>query len=145
MEASVNIYIMTNCRSVKTGNGIAAAVIEFVSKNGQKATKTLVDSYGVTTDNAMVLRHLEHAMECLTKACYITLYTSNEYVSGHLRLGSLKQWKENGWKNAHGHEIANRRVWESIEFLSQIHSLHIAESPSHEYHAYMRGELERYE
>ena len=144
MEPIVNIYIMTNCKGIKTSIGHAVTVLEFVTASGQKATKLMHHERGASTDNAMVLYELEQALLMLNKACHVTIYTDNTYVSGHIATGHLQSWKDNGWCNARGVEIANKRTWQNIYFLMQVHSIRVSDEKEYEYRSMMSEELEKY-
>jgi len=141
-EVSVNIYIWTNCSTLRTNHGEARSEIEFVSKNGKRATKTLCHEYGYSTNNAMVLYQLLDCLNSLTMPCYITLYTDNPYVTETFQHKRLYRWKKDGWLNGHGQEIANRKAWESIEFLRQIHCIVMADPESDRYRQYRERKME---
>jgi ribonuclease HI len=89
--------------------------------NGQE--KTLHGAEAHTTNNRMELLAAIKALEALTRPSEVNVYTDSQYV----RLGMttwMKQWKRNGWRNSKKEPVKNADLWQMLDTLSSMHTIH---------------------
>lgn len=119
----VGIYVKSHFRGNPRGTGEAAAVVEYIGRDGKSYTRTQNVSVEHDTKNALHLKICIAAMRILIKPCCITFYMDNEYMKNACLLGWMKNWKQAGWKKAGGKELANAEEWRQIYMLTQIHDV----------------------
>lgn len=86
-----------------------------------------VEKFGweeVTTNNRMELTAAIRALERLTQACEVHLYTDSAYVANAFNENWLKNWKMRGWKTANKQDVSNRDLWEQLDALNAKHQVH---------------------
>ncbi len=89
--------------------------------NGQE--KTLHGGEAHTTNNRMELMAAIKALESLTRACEVDLYTDSQY----LRQGMMQwmhTWKRNGWQNSKKEAVKNADLWKRLDALASTHQIH---------------------
>ncbi|MCR3754628.1 MAG: ribonuclease HI [Candidatus Westeberhardia cardiocondylae] len=95
------------------GPGGFATIIKY-----QNITKIFKAGYQMTTNNRMELIAIIKALENVTHAHNILIYTDSTYI----KLGTtkwIKNWKKNGWKNSKHKTIKNLDLWQKINLLIQ--------------------------
>ena len=75
-----------------------------------------------TTNNRMELMAAIQALETLTEACDVTLYTDSKYVQQGISQW-LPNWIRRGWKTAGGDPVKNRDLWERLQAASAPHTI----------------------
>ena len=75
-----------------------------------------------TTNYRMELMAAIQALETLTEACDVTLYTDSKYVQQ-----GISQWLPNcirrGWKTAGGAPVKNQDLWERLNAAAKRHHI----------------------
>lgn len=97
---NVSIYIKSSFRGNPRGAGEAAAVIEFIDKQGKSHKRQQRTQIEADTKNALHLKICIAAMRVLLKPCDITVFIDCDYMANACRLGWLDKWQQDGWKKA---------------------------------------------
>lgn len=116
MVSEVIIYTDGACRG-NPGPGGWGAVLAYGSKK-----KELSGSEIETTNNRMELLAAIQALESLTRACKVSLYTDSQY----LRKGILEwmdNWKKRGWKTAARKPVKNQDLWVRLDRAIMRHDI----------------------
>lgn len=120
---NVSIYIKSSFRGNPRGAGEAAAVIEFIDKQGKSHKRQQRTQIEADTKNALHLKICIAAMRVLLKPCDIKIYIDCEYMANACRLGWLDKWQQDGWKKANRKPPANVEEWKQFYMLMQIHTV----------------------
>ena len=75
-----------------------------------------------TTNNRMELMAAIGALELLSRACAVDVYTDSQYVRGGIT-GWLKGWKKNGWRTADKKPVKNIELWQRLDLAAQRHTV----------------------
>ena len=75
-----------------------------------------------TTNNRMELMAAIQALETLTEACDVTLYTDSKYVQQGISQW-LPNWVRRGWKTAGGAPVKNQDLWERLNAAAKRHHI----------------------
>lgn len=129
---NVNIYIETDGGGAKKRYRTYAAIVEFITKNGEPVTRAACGTEKATGNRIMLLA-LAAALGILKKPCEVTVYMDCPYVTENIRRGRMYEWQENGWKTIRGEPTANREEWEEITRLIKRHQLAFAAVNTHSY------------
>lgn len=116
MASEVIIYTDGACRG-NPGPGGWGAVLAYGTKK-----KELSGSERETTNNRMELLAAIQALESLTRACKVSLYTDSQY----LRKGILEwmdNWKKRGWKTAARKPVKNQDLWIRLDRAITRHDI----------------------
>ncbi len=92
-----------------------------VLKSGD-TVKELSGGDGATTNNRMELMAAICALESLTRACEVDVYTDSSYVRGGIT-GWLAGWKRNGWKTADKKPVKNVELWHRLDEAAKRHQI----------------------
>ena len=95
------------------GPGGYAAVI--LNKDSKKL-RTVAGAEKDSTNNRMELRAVIEALKIIPGSSKIELYSDSSYVLNGLS-NWIEGWKNNGWKTSSRKEVANRDLWEKLDFL----------------------------
>ena len=75
-----------------------------------------------TTNNRMEMMAIIQALEALTSACEVELYTDSQYVlKGFTEW--LPGWKAKGWKTADKKPVKNVDLWQRLEEAATKHKI----------------------
>lgn len=118
---NVSIYIKSSFRGNPRGAGEAAAVIEFIDKQGKSHKRQQRTQIEADTKNALHLKICIAAMRVLLKPCDIKIYIDCEYMANACRLGWLDKWQQDGWKKANRKPPANVEEWKQFYMLMRFH------------------------
>lgn len=113
----VTIYTDGACRG-NPGPGGWGAVIRYKSKE-----KQIFGGDANTTNNRMELLAAIEALNSLTRACEVKLYTDSQYLRKGI-LEWLANWKAKGWKTASRKPVKNQDLWQQLDEACQRHSIH---------------------
>ena len=116
MTKRVVIYTDGAC-SGNPGPGGWGAILSF---NGTE--KELSGGEALTTNNRMELMAAISALEALTRACDIDLWTDSEYLRGGI-MSWMKGWKRNGWKTADKNPVKNVELWQRLDEAAAKHNV----------------------
>lgn len=84
--------------------------------------KKIKGSEAHTTNNRMELMAAIQALNLLTRASEINLYTDSQYVRQGM-MGWVAQWKKNGWKNSKKEPVKNIDLWQQLDALATKHNI----------------------
>jgi ribonuclease HI len=73
-----------------------------------------------TTNNRMELTAVIRALESLTRACPVELYTDSQYVKNGIETW-IHSWRRNGWKTADKKPVKNADLWHELDALAAKH------------------------
>ncbi len=84
--------------------------------------KELCGGEAITTNNRMELMAAIMALETLTRACAVDLYTDSQYVRQGVTAW-IHAWKRNGWRTADRKPVKNVDLWQRLEAAGQRHEV----------------------
>jgi ribonuclease HI len=84
--------------------------------------KELSGSADLTTNNQMELMAAIQALETLSRACAVDLYTDSTYVQKGMKEW-LANWRKRGWKTAAGKPVKNADLWRRLDAAAQRHQV----------------------
>ena len=116
MTRRVTIFTDGAC-SGNPGPGGWGAILSF---NGVE--KELCGGEADTTNNRMELMAAISALEALTRACDIDLWTDSEYLRGGI-MSWMKGWKRNGWKTSAKQPVKNVELWQRLDEAAAKHNI----------------------
>ena len=87
-----------------------------------EARKTLNGGEAQTTNNRMELMAAIQALESLTRACVVDLYTDSQYVRQGITQW-MHGWKRNGWKTADKKPVKNADLWQRLDDVVKRHTV----------------------
>ncbi len=116
MVKTVVIYTDGACRG-NPGRGGWGAVLRY---NGHE--KKLRGGELQTTNNRMELMAAIQALESLTEACAIELYTDSNYVRQGLNEW-LPTWRKRNWQTADKKPVKNQDLWQRLEAAAARHKI----------------------
>ena len=116
MTKRVTIYTDGACRGNPGPGGWGA----LLSYNGHE--RELFGGEANTTNNRMELTAAIRALEALSRACAIDLYTDSTYVRQGI-MAWMHNWKKNGWKTAAKKPVKNAELWQALDAACQRHDI----------------------
>lgn len=116
MTKRVSIWTDGAC-SGNPGPGGWGAILRFDGRE-----KELKGGEAGTTNNRMELAAAIAALEALTRACAVDLYTDSQYVRSGVT-SWLSAWKARGWKTADRKPVKNVDLWRRLEEASARHDI----------------------
>jgi len=75
-----------------------------------------------TTNNRMELMAAIQALETLTEACTVDLYTDSQYVRQGITEW-MPNWIRRNWRTAGGDPVKNRDLWERLHAATHRHTI----------------------
>ncbi len=75
-----------------------------------------------TTNNRMELMAAIMALENLSRACAVALYTDSEYVRQGITEW-LPGWVRRGWRTASGSAVKNQDLWQRLQEAARSHQV----------------------
>jgi ribonuclease HI len=112
----VEIYTDGACRGNPGPGGWAA----LLKAGGHE--REISGAETATTNNRMELTAVIRALEALTRACDIDLYTDSQYVKNGIQ-SWIHNWKRNGWRTADRKPVKNAELWRELDALVQQHAI----------------------
>jgi ribonuclease HI len=116
MSGRVSIWTDGAC-SGNPGPGGWGAVLRFGDRE-----KELKGGEADTTNNRMELTAAIEALEALTRACAVDLYTDSQYLRGGVT-SWIAAWKARGWKTADRKPLKNVELWRRLEEAAAKHDI----------------------
>ncbi|KAA2244215.1 ribonuclease HI [Salinarimonas soli] len=116
MSEPVTIYTDGAC-SGNPGPGGWGALLLFKGKE-----RELSGGEPVTTNNRMELMAAISALEALSRACTVDVYTDSQYVRQGITQW-LKGWKANGWRTASRDPVKNEDLWRRLDEARNRHEV----------------------
>ncbi len=117
----VTIYTDGSCLG-NPGPGGWGALLVYENADGEHR-KELSGAEPNTTNNRMELTAVIRALETLTRACAVELFTDSQYVKKAFTDGWLAKWKKNGWKTAAKKPVKNQELWQELDALMARHQV----------------------
>lgn len=114
--SSVVIYTDGACKG-NPGPGGWGAVLRAGGRE-----RELFGGEPLTTNNRMELTAVIRALEALTRACDIDLYTDSQYVKQGIETW-IHGWKRNGWRTSDKKPVKNAELWRELDALAQRHTI----------------------
>jgi ribonuclease HI len=116
--ASKRVAIWTDgACSGNPGPGGWGAILTFDGKE-----RELCGGEALTTNNRMELMAAISALETLTRACHVDVYTDSQYVRGGIT-GWMAGWKKRGWKTADKKPVKNIELWQRLDEAQARHDV----------------------
>lgn len=121
-----NIKIYTDGASSKNGSpeqraGYGVVIVEegsdcehAISGSGSSATNQQMEIFACTIG-------LLRTLELFPEECYVEVYSDSAYVVNCINQGWYIKWQTNGWLNAKGQPVANKRLWEGLLIAIDAH------------------------
>ena len=75
-----------------------------------------------TTNNRMELMAAIKALNALTQACTVELYTDSQYVKGGMT-DWIHDWKKNSWKTSAKKPVKNAELWQALDEAVARHTV----------------------
>jgi ribonuclease HI len=113
----VEIYTDGAC-SGNPGPGGWGAVLDY----GGREKELFGGEAGKTTNNRMELMAAIRALESLTRAANVHLYTDSIYLRNGITKW-LPSWKRNGWQTAARQPVKNADLWQRLEAAVKRHDV----------------------
>ncbi|RUO28822.1 ribonuclease HI [Aliidiomarina sedimenti] len=87
-----------------------------------KHEKELAQGFRLTTNNRMELMATVVALNALTKACKIDVYTDSEYVRQGITKW-IQGWKKKGWMTSAKKPVKNQDLWQALDSAIARHKI----------------------
>jgi ribonuclease HI len=84
--------------------------------------KELFGGEAHTTNNRMELLAVIRALEALTRATVVELYTDSQYVKNGIETW-IHAWRRNGWKTSDKKPVKNADLWRELETAAARHTV----------------------
>ena len=114
--SGVVIYTDGACRG-NPGPGGWGAILSY-----GETEKELYGSAPDTTNNRMELTAAIAALDALSRACSVDLYTDSQYVRQGV-LEWMANWKKRGWKTAAKKPVKNQDLWQELDQAMALHDI----------------------
>ena len=113
---SVKIYADGACKGNPGPGGWGALLV----KDGIE--KELFGGESATTNNRMELTAAIRALDALTRACEVEIYTDSQYVQKGMTEW-VNNWKRRGWRTADRQPVKNVDLWQQLETAAARHKV----------------------
>ena len=97
-------------------------------KNKEKQVSGFKDN---TTNNVMELTAVIEGIKAINKPCNLTIYSDSAYVCNAFIQNWIESWQNNGFKNAHKKEVANKELWLELIDLLKNHNFKFVKVKGH--------------
>ena len=113
---SVKIYADGACKGNPGPGGWGALLV----RGGVE--KELFGGESATTNNRMELTAAIRALDALTRACEVDIYTDSQYVQKGMTEW-VNSWKRRGWRTADRQPVKNVDLWQQLETAAARHKV----------------------
>lgn len=114
--AAVVVYTDGGCRG-NPGPGAWAALLRYCEHE-----RELSGAEPITTNNRMELMGAIVALETLTRASRVVLYTDSQYVKKGMTEW-LRSWVARGWLTADRKPVKNADLWQRLQTAAERHQV----------------------
>lgn len=115
MPKHIDIHISSCC----SGNpGTAGYGLKLVYAQHQK---TISGGYRYTTNGRIALHSVIVALQAVTEACQIAIFTPVDYLVKAFAQDWVTKWVENDWHKADGQPVKNQDLWQELLKLIDKH------------------------
>ncbi|SNV79735.1 ribonuclease HI, degrades RNA of DNA-RNA hybrids [Haemophilus pittmaniae] len=108
MQKRIDIFTDGSCLGNPGAGGIGVLL------RYKQHEKQISQGYFQTTNNRMELRAVIEALNALTEACTVTLYSDSQYMKNGITQW-IFNWKKNNWKASTGKPVKNKDLWQLLE------------------------------
>ena len=115
-EGAVEVYADGACKGNPGPGGWGVLLIEAGSE------RELHGGEPATTNNRMELTAVIRALESLTRACEVDVYTDSQYVQKGMTEW-LAAWKRRGWRTADRQPVKNEDLWRHLDDEARHHKV----------------------
>jgi ribonuclease HI len=115
----VTIYTDGACTGNPGPGGYGAVILQ----DGKR--RELSQGYKRTTNNRMELMAAIAALESLTQASQVRLFTDSKYLSDAINKGWTDTWQANGWRKSDKGKVLNIDLWKRLLHLLDQHDVRI--------------------
>lgn len=137
----IRIFVENSWKSPARKDGVAMWLVE-CKRRGEPKTREGFIHLEAGTEAQGTLMALVNAFCILKKPCIVKINPGCAHVSNAVRNGWHLRWKENGWKNAKGHQVKNAALWKMFTEKAAPHAFAV-ESGIHEYTSVMQDSVKR--
>jgi ribonuclease HI len=113
---AVTIYTDGACKGNPGPGGWGALLVAGTRE------KEIFGGEAVTTNNRMELTAVIRALESLTRASEIDLFTDSQYVKQGIE-SWIHGWKRNGWMTSDRKPVKNAELWRELDALAARHRI----------------------
>ena len=118
--AIVEIFTDGAC-SGNPGPGGWAAILRYRGPT-RRVEREISGAEPLTTNNRMELFAAIAALEALTRACTVALYTDSQYLRDGITKW-LPSWKLRGWRTADKKPVKNIDLWQRLDAAAARHNI----------------------
>ena len=86
-------------------------------------TRELYGGDPLTTNNRMELLAVIRGLEALKRPSEVHLHVDSVYVMNGMTRW-IRNWKRNGWRTADKKPVKNAELWQELEALVALHTVH---------------------
>lgn len=140
----VNLYIETSIHGLKAKKGYYSYLLEYIRPTGEPSTRQAFEKLEDATEARLILTAMAEAVRRIKKPCILRIFTQREAILMPIEKKWVKDWKENGWKNAKGQPVKNAELWKKLteQLSTHLYTFHFT---NHEYRAWLQVELQKIE
>jgi len=113
---SVTVYTDGSCLG-NPGPGGYGALLVFGDHR-----KTLAEGFKHTTNNRMELLAPVEALNALSQACEVNIYTDSQYVKNGINQW-INNWKRNNWMTSAKKPVKNVDLWKKLDAACSRHKV----------------------
>lgn len=139
----VNIYTMTDVKSVSHTSGHGIYILEYVSPSGKKATCTKTVELDAHSAKGATIYTVTQAVKRIREQCELEIHISEGFIAAAFSRGWINDWQRNDWHAQSGKEIADKELWQELLYVLTQHNVRITYDAEHEYASWMENELRR--
>lgn len=129
----VKIYTYSTIKSIRPTEGVGLYILATEIGDSEATLQGQVRfredpeekwEYEKASDKLSQLITALEAVKRLNMKCdALEIYTDSSYLVAGWDAGWIDKWKNNGWKDVHGKEIAHSKLWQGIdEKLTEINA-----------------------
>lgn len=100
------------------GPGGFAAILRY-----KEHKKEITGRFRLTTNNRMEIMACIEGLRALKHKSSVVLYSDSKYVVDNMTRGSVRRWRENGWKRGNKGKVENADLWEQLLNLCDQHEV----------------------
>lgn len=135
----VNIYVKTSVRGPGKRKGKGIYLLETTTSNKLVATldgRVEVEASEVGAELETLLK----ALSRLNQDCIVNIHTDVPQIETGV-MKWIRDWIQNGWKNAKGKDIANKEQWQQLYEYTKRHAIRVFTRNQHEYRNWLNSEV----
>ncbi|NBJ93228.1 RNase H family protein [Parablautia muri] len=141
---NVTVYIVTTARPPAKGQAAGAWLVEYITGKGKPEIRKGALYRWETTETALTLELIRDAFCTLAKPCSVSVNTWCEHVLSAVGKRWIKQWEEDGWKNAKGKPVKNAELWQQATGKMKNHCVSFdSRMPPAEYLEIMQKKMDK--